>query len=222
MRSTQTPSKILKTLQLIVVAICTSLVTAQPADIQEQLDALQQRLDEVQTDTAGMRNELDALKIEEQDWLTQERAIEIKALVRDVLADADARNSLAGDGLLGGWSDGFFLASSDGRFKLNIGGLMQQRFFQNYVRSDVQDRWRGGLESTRTRLNFSGHVFDRDTTFLVQAGFGYLDPNQILPNFRIADRLWDAWVKFKLNDGWSAKLGVFMMPFTRESLVSDQ
>ncbi|MGY8755736.1 MAG: hypothetical protein ACKVLC_00010, partial [Phycisphaerales bacterium] len=102
MRSTQTPSKLLKTLQLIVVAICTSLVTAQPADIQEQLDALQQRLDEVQSDTAGMRNELDALKVEEQDWLTQERATEIRALVRDVLADADARNSLAGDGLLGG------------------------------------------------------------------------------------------------------------------------
>ena len=222
MRTTHYTAKILTTLLFIMVAMCHSQAIAQPTDIQEQLDALQQRLDEVQTDTAGMRNELDALKVEEQDWLTQERAIEIKALVRDVLADADARNSLAGDGLLGGWSDGFFLASSDGRFKLNIGGLMQQRFFQNYVRSDVQDRWRGGLESTRTRLNFSGHVFDRDTTFLVQAGFGYLDPNQILPNFRIADRLWDAWVKFKLNDGWSAKLGVFMLPFTRESLVSDQ
>ena len=116
-----------------MAAMCHFQATAQPTDIQVQLDALQQRLDEVQSDTAGMRNELDALKVEEQDWLTQERAIEIKALVRDVLADADARNSLAGDGLLGGWSDGFFLASSDGRFKLNIGGLMQQRFFQSYV-----------------------------------------------------------------------------------------
>ena len=169
-----------------------------------------------------MRQELDVLKVEDLDWLTLERAEEIRELVREVLSDADARNSLAGDGLLGGWSDGFFLASSDGRFKLKVGGLIQQRFVQNFLRSDTQDRWRGGIESTRTRLNLSGHVFDKDTTFLVQAGYGYLDPNALIPNFRIADRLWDAWVKFKLDSGWSAKLGVFMLPFTRESLVSDQ
>ncbi|MBT4530929.1 MAG: hypothetical protein HOC27_06960 [Phycisphaerae bacterium] len=210
------------TMAVVVSALFCGTLFAQPIDIQEQLDALRQRLDDVQSDTEGMRNELDELKVEELDWLTKERADEIRVLVREVLADADARNSLAGDGLLGGWSDGFFLASSDGRFKLNIGGLMQQRFLQNFVRSDVQDRWRGGLESTRTRLNFSGHVFDKDTTFLVQAGYGYLDPNAVLPNFRIADRLWDAWIKFKLDGGWSAKLGVFMLPFTRESLVSDE
>jgi hypothetical protein len=71
-------------------------------------------------------------------------------------------------------------------------------------------------------LNFSGHIFDRDTTFLVQAGFGYIDPNAILPSIRITERIWDAWIKFKLSETWSAKVGVFMLPFTRESLVSDQ
>ena len=77
MRTTHYTAKILTTLLFIMVAMCHSQAIAQPTDIQEQLDALQQRLDEVQTDTAGMRNELDALKVEEQDWLTQERAIEI-------------------------------------------------------------------------------------------------------------------------------------------------
>ena len=185
----------------VLIAVVCSVTYAQPLDVQEQIDALRQRLDDVKSDTDGMREELDELKLEDEDWLTQSRADEIRSLVRDVLSDADARNSLAGDGLLGGWSDGFFLASSDGRFRLNIGGLMQQRFMQNFLRSDTQDRWRGGVESTRTRLNLSGHIFDKDTTFLVQAGYGYLDPNQILPNFRIADRLWDAWAKFKLNQG---------------------
>ena len=201
--------------------LCCSLY-AQPAGIQRQLDDLRQRLDEVQADTRDMREELDELKVEDLDWLTSERSDEIRELVRDVLADADARNSLAGDGLLGGWSDGFFLASSDGRFKLKIGGLIQERFVQSYLRDDSSDRWRGGVENTRTRLNFSGHIFDRDTTFLVQAGYGYFDPNAILPETRIYARLWDAWVKFKLSEGWSAKVGVFMLPFTRESLVSDQ
>jgi len=195
---------------------------SQPADIQQQLDELRDRLDAVQMDTEGMRDELDALKAEDLDWLTEERADEIRGLVQDVLADADARNSLVGDGLLGGWSDGFFLASSDGRFKLKIGGLIQERFMQSFLRSDTADRWRGGLENSRTRIDLSGHVFDRDTTFLVQAGYGYFDPHSIVPTNRIFARLWDAWIKFKLKKGWTAKFGVFMLPFARESLVSDE
>ena len=206
---------------LVTLMICCTGM-AQETDIQHQIDEMRKQLKDVQTDTQDMRDTLDELRRDDDDWLSTERAEEIRVLVRDILADADSRNSLIGDGLLGGWADGFFLASSDGRFKLKIGGLLQERFLQNYLRSDSADRWRGGLENNRTRLDFSGHIFDRDTTFLVQAGYGYLDPNNIVGNIRIADRLWDAWVKFKLSESWSAKLGVFMLPFTRESLVSDQ
>ena len=196
-------------------------------DVQKQLDAIKQRLDAVQNDTNNMRETLDELQAENANWLTLERAEEIKQLVHDVLSDTETRTSLEGDGVLGGWSDGFFLASSDGRFKLKIGGLIQERYLLNYQRVGVNplfDRWRGGLENTRTRLNIGGHIFDKDTTFFVQAGWGWLDPNAISnsPLLRIGPRLWDSWVKFKLNNQWSAKLGVFMLPFTRESLVSDQ
>ena len=200
--------------------------SAQVDDIQKQIDVLRQRLDTVQEDTADMRGTLDELRLADQNWLTEERVDQIQVLVQNVLADADSRNSLIGDGLLGGWSDGFFLASSDGRFKLNIGGLIQERLIVNYLRvglSPFDDRWRGGLENTRTRLNISGHVFDKDTTFLFQPGFGWADPNAISnnPSTTIVARPWDMWLKFKLSDQWSAKLGVFMLPFTRESLVSD-
>ena len=215
-------SQILTTMVPIVSILLCGMGVAQDADIQQQIDDMQRQLNDVKSDTQDMKSTLDELKGRDRDWLTQERADEIRVIVRDMLADADSRNSLIGDGLLGGWSDGFFLASSDGRFKLKIGGLFQERLMQNYLRSDTVDRWRGGVENTRTRLNFSGHIFDRDTTFLVQAGYGYLDPYAILPNVRIADRLWDAWIKFKLSESWTAKLGVFMLPFTRESLVSDQ
>jgi len=206
---------------LVTTMVC-AVSFSQSTSFQQQLDEMRRQLDAVQTETTQMRETLDELKAEDLDWLSQKRADDIRELVQDILSDADSRNSLVGDGLLGGWSDGFFLASSDGRFQLKIGGLIQERFVQNYLRSDTTDRWRGGIETTRMRLNFSGHIFDRDTTFLVQAGYGYLDPNSILPNTRIADRLWDAWVKFKLSENWSAKIGVFMLPFTRESLVSDQ
>jgi len=216
-------------IRVFFVVVMTSCIASQSFadDIQKQLDEIRQRLEAVQHETEDMRGTLDDLKAENADWLTTKRAEEIKQLVYDVLRDAESRKSLTGDGILGGWSDGFFLASSDGRFKLKIGGLIQERLLLNFQRvatSPSFDRWRGGLENTRTRLNISGHIFDKDTTFLVQAGWGWLDPNAISgsPLLRIGPRLWDSWIKFKLNDRWSAKLGVFMLPFTRESLVSDQ
>ena len=102
-------------------------------DIQKQIDAIKHRLDAVQNETEDMRGTLDELKAENSDWLTKERAEEIQHLVHDVLSDADSRTSLTGDGILGGWSDGFFLASSDGRFKLKVGGLIQERYMLNYL-----------------------------------------------------------------------------------------
>jgi len=225
-QKTQSYATAIQIAVVLVAFVCVGAVRAD--DIQQQLDLLRERLDAVQQDTSEMRNSLDDLKAEsEKDWMTEERADEIRLLVHDVLADADARTALVGDGILGGWSDGFFLASSDGRFKLTIGGLMQERFLMSYQKEGFvssSDRWRGGLENTRTRLDFGGHIFDRDTTFYVQAGWGYLDPNATSGNplLRIGARLWDSWVKFKLNEQWSAKVGVFMLPFTRESLVSDK
>ena len=212
---------------LFVVLILCDVVFSQDSNIQKQIDELRLRLNSVQEETSDMRDTLDEIRAAEEGWLTEERADHIRLLVRDVLADADSRSSLVGAGLLGGWSDGFFLSSSDGRFKLNIGGLIQERLIVQYLRVGTGanwDRWRGGMENTRTRLEISGHIFDKDTTFLVQPGFGWSDPNAIANNTTIAitARLWDAWVKFKMNENWSAKLGVFMLPFTRESLVSDK
>ncbi|MDP7004718.1 MAG: porin [Phycisphaerales bacterium] len=215
-----------KTVLIAVLFVC-DFVYPQDGGIQKQIDELRLRLDSVQEETDEMRETLDEIRTLEENWLTEERANQIRLLVRDVLSDADSRSSLVGDGLLGGWSDGFFLASSDGRFKLNIGGLIQERLIVNYLRvgnGATWDRWRGGMENTRTRLELSGHIFDKDTTFLIQPGFGWSDPNAIANNTTIAisARLWDAWVKFKMSESWSAKLGVFMLPFTRESLVSDK
>ncbi|MEE2819140.1 MAG: porin [Planctomycetota bacterium] len=212
------------TLCLSVVAV--DSLYAHTNDIQKQIDALREQVLEVQQNTDSMRNELDDLKSNQQDWITEERAEDLRVLVKGLLDDADARSSLVGDGLLGGWSDGFFIASSDGRFRLNISGLVQERYIMSYQRVGPGfqwDRWRGGMENTRTRLNLSGHLFDKDLTFLYQPGFGYLDPNAISnsPLLRIGARYWDAWLKYRINDEWSAKLGVFTLPFTRESLVSD-
>src|SRR4051812_5789090 len=51
-----------------------------------------------------------------QNWLTDQRASEIKGLVQDVLADADTRASLLQAGATAGYDNGFIISSTDGNW----------------------------------------------------------------------------------------------------------
>ncbi|MCA9286162.1 MAG: hypothetical protein KDA22_13135, partial [Phycisphaerales bacterium] len=75
-------------------------------DSSAEVQALRDRVSQLESKLA---------QIEERDasWLTEARAEQIRDLVGDVLADADARASLQSSGLTAGWDKGFFLASPD-------------------------------------------------------------------------------------------------------------
>ncbi len=76
-----------------------------------------------------LRKEIAELKAAQGDqWLTQERAKEIRGIVQDVLADADTRASLQSTGATSGYDNGFFIASPDGNFKLVVNGQLQIRY----------------------------------------------------------------------------------------------
>jgi len=153
-----------------------SLVLATPGmgqdSVEDMLQKMQQDMKQLRQENEGMRVEIDELRaLNDKDWLTGQRAEEIRGLVADVLADADTRSNLSGDGMVAGWSEHFFLASPDGRFKLQLDGQMQFRYLFRR-RENTIDRHRGGFENTRTKLTFRGHVFSRDWTYLVRGGFG--------------------------------------------------
>lgn len=77
----------------------------------------------------ALRKEVAQLKAANGDkWLTEERAKEIRAIVQDVLADADTRASLQSTGATAGYDKGFFIASPDGNFKLVVNGELQVRY----------------------------------------------------------------------------------------------
>ncbi len=177
---------------------------------------LMKRIERLEKDNVELKDEVARLQAETSDgWLTEQRAEEIKALVTDVLADADQRSSLQADGLTAGWSEHFFLASTDGRFKLELDGLIQFRFLWNY-HNFTPNKYVWGFELARTRLTFRGHVFDRDLTYLVR-----LDVNRNEPS--VPDTgLWfltDAWIRYNLNEEFSVRAGQFKLPFNREELV---
>ncbi|NDG65254.1 MAG: hypothetical protein EBY29_17610, partial [Planctomycetes bacterium] len=81
---------------------------------------------QLKADIAGLKSQ------DGEVWLTEERANEIKSLVKDVLADSETRTSLQGSGATSGYNNGFFISSADGNFKLNLSLLAQARFTWNY------------------------------------------------------------------------------------------
>jgi hypothetical protein len=194
------------------------------------LESIQSELQLVRDENNQMKEEIDLLRAESSDdWMTEQRAEQIRGLVADVLSDADTRANLNGTGLMAGWSDGFFLSSADGRFLLNIGGLSQTRFMLNWRRPNSRtgptavanpDRWVYGFESTTNRLNLSGHLFGKDLSYRFEFGHGRLDPNGYSDNDNFfGARVYEAWVRQRLTDQLALKVGVFRAPFTRETLV---
>ena len=88
---------------------------------------------EANNDTTAQINQLKAeiasLKAAQGDqWLTEQRAEQIRGVVQDVLADSSTRSSFQGAAATSGYDNGFFMSSADGNFKLKINALEQVRF----------------------------------------------------------------------------------------------
>ena len=199
---------------------------AEPHSVLDQLEELRYALDRAELANSAVRKELDEARARSSDdWLSQQRVETITELVQDVIADSDSRLALQGSGAMMGWSDGFRLASADGQFLLNIGGVSQTRFFARWqgLQGDLNpnyDRWRAGFSMPRTQLKFGGHAFGRGLEYYLETGWGYYDPSNFTTDVNLmALRLWDAWVKFRLTPEIGLKIGQFNLPFTRETLV---
>jgi hypothetical protein len=134
----------------------------------EALQRMQAEIQALQQANQRQSEEIQSMKSERgEQWLTEQRAAQIRGVVSDVLADADTRAMLQSTGATAGYDKGFFLASADGSFRLNIKGQVQSRFAYNHVSSGAagvpgseQSENEYGFELRRAKLGFSGHVID--------------------------------------------------------------
>lgn len=139
---------------------------------------------------------------------------EVRAMVSEMMADANTRSSLLQSGGNAGHDGKFFLADSDGNFRLNVGGQVQFRYVANFGdenNASDGDDFTGGFQARRTKLAFSGHVINSDIFFKVNGAF-----NRNGGNFGLED----AYVGYKFGNGWELQWGQFKAPFLREELVS--
>ena len=171
-------------------------------------------LAEVSTDARIAALEAEVSRLRGEGDLNEHRAAEIRAMVHDVLADADTRASLLSQGMTAGYDGGFMIGSNDGNFQLKMTGQVQARFVLNHVDDEALDGesetdW--GVEMRRTKVQFAGHVVDPSWRYVVRGAFS---SGEGTFDFE------DSYIEKHLEGGWAVRVGQFKAPFLREELVS--
>jgi len=151
---------------------------------------------DLKREIAQLRNEIEQLRVSQGDrWLNTQRIEHVRAVVNDVLSDAQTRSSLQTSAATGGYNDGFFISSPDGNFRLQVNAHLQTRFSYNWLSSrDMNNSTIGsatppqtfnqagvaktahGFAVRRARIFFSGHIVDPSwqyfLSFAYQQAFG--------------------------------------------------
>jgi hypothetical protein len=168
---------------------------------------------EFASEIASLRAEIAQLKGD--NWLTEQRAAEIRGIVTDVLADADTRASLQGSGANAGYDGGFFISSSDGNFSLKLNILEQIRYtFSDRSNAPVGKDQTFGFENKRTRVTWSGNIVDSTWSYNIETYFAYSNNQEGFDGI-----LGNAYVAKDMGNGMSLTVGSFRLPFAAEYAI---
>ncbi len=150
---------------------------------------------------------------------------QVRAIVAEMLADAETRSSLLAGGP-GAGHDGRFFLAGDG-FRLNIGGMLQLRYLLNFRdKNQTSDRedFQPGFQTPRTKLFFDGNI-NNDWFYAITVAAEGLEsdafatsPSGTAGTFAVSD----AYAGYNFGNGWKAQWGQFKLPFLREELVDSR
>lgn len=137
---------------------------------------------------------------------------EVRAVVSEMLNDAQTRTSLLADNA--GHQDGnFFISSDDGAYSLNLYGLIQFRYLLNFHDDNAtDDGFEPGFQTTRTRIGAKGNIVSKEWSYVVQGNFAR-DGGTF--------GLEDAYVDYRFEGGLRVRWGQFKLPLLREELIDD-
>ena len=237
---TRFPRPLLTPLMLVALGF-TGLARADDTSITNS--DLLQRLEKLEAANQALSSEVDTLRAADGDqWLTEQRAAEIRSIVSDVLADSEVRRSLQASTMTAGWNDGFFLESADQRFRLEASGLLQTRFVYSYIPNGTSGinyppnssyGWiadnvesRQGFDMPNTQLELKGHVFGPEFQYKLKGGFTTnseavvgQNPFGNMGSGSGDFQLIDAYIRAEMSNDVSVRVGQFKLPFAREQLV---
>lgn len=147
--------------------------------------------------------------------LTDAQRDEVRSLVKEVLADADSRSTLASGATAGIGSDGkVFLRSEDDRFLMNIGGAVQTRYMWHNGNGSPSRSgdYVQGFDLSYTSVNLTGHIGGGAS----QVGYRVQFTRWATGNVGIEQ----AYAILPIADRWSVKAGKFYLPYSRETLIA--
>jgi len=164
-----------------------------------------------------------------ESWSSKD---EVRAIVAEMLADAETRSSLLqGGGMAGHDGKSFFLGSGDGNYRLNVGGQIQFRYYLNFRDDEnsvdrdgdgdvdaaddalAEDDFESGFQTRRTKLVFDGNVINPNIFYKVQSNFS---------SSTGGDGLEEAYVGYRWDNGFWMKWGQFKTMYLREENVSSR
>jgi len=164
----------------------------------------------MQRELDGVEREIAIVRVKQgEPWLTSRRAEEVKALIHEVLADADTRASLLTEEFTCYYDNGFIFRDND-TFLLKICSFFQFRHIYNTA-PEVADDEVGGFQSRRVAVMFSGFIGSPRVEYMLMPTFSRSTGDA---------RFEYAFVKYKLDDQWEVVAGQIKAPFDREWLTS--
>ncbi len=204
-------------LSLCMGGLCPVVADEKTDDLQQRLDRLQTLVETQQQTINELESKLDVMSSD--DW-DAARIEEIKKVVREVMADADFRESLYPDVMQVGYDHGFYIKSSDEAFLLNISGVLQVRWTGTNRQTD-NPRLTGrqkqddinGFEIEKLFLTFAGHIHTDKLTYLITV-MGDTDINHSWTTYY-------ALVNYEIMEEFQVAAGLMDMPQGRQFMSWD-
>ncbi len=189
-------------------SVCVPLTFGEPVDSADQLNFMN-RIKSLETELRLIR------EAQDQSWLNNhaDSTEEIHAIINEVLHDANKRTSLLRQDGDSGYDGGYFLNSPDGIFSLEIGFQEMIRFVFNDrdTRGLGEDGDVSGFENRRTKMFFSGHVFDPKFSYRLSISLSKSSGTASLS---------DGYGRWDISDQIAVQAGQFKPPFLYEELMS--
>jgi hypothetical protein len=205
------------TVMALLLSSSTAALAKAGAELQAQIEALQQRITE--------------LEEQQNDQKFRQRNGE---LIRQMVAEASAGYQAAADSsMTAGYDRGFFIKTTDDQFKLSINTRLQLRHY--YGRTDDGDSdlakdgtsaaggsgvdaSSSGFELERARIYFKGHVM-KDLDYLIVLSMSDDDTSGSSDKGNTA-RLLDYALSYSFSSDFGLKAGRFKGPFGRSETTS--
>jgi len=171
---------------------------------------------DVQQELAALRAEVaEVRRMQDEGWMDEVRAQQVRAIVTDVLADSSTRTNEVGPIWRSPYGGGQRIMSGDGNWTFLTAVTEQVKFvYANAYGgdsdpTDQQTAW--GIEQRRLNLIMAGTVIDPSISYLFMIQYDsqpdrWADtPNTFSPVY--------AWVQKDFGDGWTVMVGNQNIPW---------